>query len=424
MILMDKWFRDGVVGIIVLSPAPVADWHNANMSPRADFAADMRELTEFRHDLHRHPELGYQETRTTARIAAELTALGVEHRAGIARGTGVVAYLPATVPGGRCIGLRADIDALPIQEETGLPYASESPGRMHACGHDGHTTILLGTIASLVAEPERPNDLVFVFQPAEEGGAGGLAMVEAGALRGEVVGPPVDLMFGLHCMPHQLLGTVSTRVGPLMASAAGFKVHIRGKGTHAAYPHGGIDPIVAGSHIVTALQTVASRSVSPLDSVVVTIGQFVAGVAHNVIPETAMLNGTLRTLNDATAAIARERIETIVGHAAAALGASAHVEWSPNPYPVVVNDPGATEIFRRAAREEFGADAVLEEPEPSMGGEDFSYYGREVPACFYFLGMHESGTEEIANLHHPRFDFNDRAIPVGIRAMRAVAFFR
>ena len=391
------------------------------MSFRLD-PAHLDRLTAFRRDLHAHPELGYTEVRTGQKVAEALTAAGVEVRTGVAK-TGLLGFLPATEnpSAAKTVALRADMDALPISELTGLPYASQNAGVMHACGHDGHTAILVGTAEVLAQTSERRNNVVFVFQPAEEGGAGGKKMVEEGALDGRLVPAKVDEIFGLHGFPNAHVGEVSTRIGPLLASAASFSVQITGKGSHAAYPHYGIDPIVVGAHIVTALQTVASRTVGPLDSVVVTIGQFLAGVAHNVIPETAWLNGTLRTLDGAVERAARERIESLVASIAAGFGAKASVLWAEDPYPVTLNDAGATEFFREVARDTLGAQNVLLEEHPTMGGEDFSFYGYEVPACFFFLGLKSAGQETYPNLHAPNFDFNDDAIEVGVSAMRALA---
>jgi amidohydrolase len=236
-----------------------------------------------------------------------------------------------------------------------------------------------------------------------------------------LIGTKADAVYGLHGHPNHDVGHVSTRVGPLMASAAEFKIIVHGKGAHAAYPHLGVDPIVAASHIVVALQSVASRNVDPLDSVVVTIGIFEGGVAHNVIPETVRLRGTMRTLLDATYATARERVESLVRHTAEAFGAHAEVIWGENPYPVTVNHPEATERFRSVARQAIGTDYVHEEPHPSMGGEDFSYYGAVAPACFYFLGVRPRGEHSHPNLHSPRFDFNDDAIATGIELMVELA---
>ncbi|MDX2064278.1 MAG: M20 family metallopeptidase [Fimbriimonadaceae bacterium] len=374
-----------------------------------------------RRDLHQHPELGYQEMRTRGIVERELTDLGVAYVGGVGQ-TGVVGYLPASAPSPetKTVALRADMDALPIAEETGLPYASVHPGVMHACGHDGHTAILLGTVRELVGR-DRPNHTILLFQPAEEGGAGGKALTDAGALRGEIIGTPVDAVFGLHGNPHIAAGSVRTRPGTLMASAAQFRVAVHGKGAHAAAPHTGIDPIVVASHIVTALQTVASRNVDPLESVVVTIGQFHAGVAHNVIPERADLHGTVRTLNEATERIALPRIEALVRDVAQAFGARAEISWSDNPYPATINDAVLADHVLATAAATLGADRSALEPVPVMGGEDFSFYGREKPACFYWLGLLPPGTESLPNLHAPRFDFNDEALEPGIAMMLALA---
>jgi amidohydrolase len=374
-------------------------------------AIPLEELVGLRHDLHRHPELGYLEKRTHDVVCRRLRDLGIDFHGSLAGGTGVVAHLPATKPGGGCIALRADMDALPVTEQTDLPYASTTPGVMHACGHDGHTTILLGTAAEL-ASSERPHDVLLMFQPAEEGGAGAAKLVADGALEGEFY-PKADLVYGLHGVPHWPVGHLSTRVGPLMAAATQFKITIRGRGTHAAYPHWGRDPIVGLSQVIVGLQTVASRLTSPLTPVVVTVGKIEAGVAHNVIPETAVLHGTVRALDDATDAAAKEAVERIVTLTAEAHGLTADVVWS-DGYPVVVNDPKATERFFKTVEAE-------QEPEPSMGGEDFSFYGRVAPACFFFLGLRPEGADSYPNLHAPNFDFNDDAIRPGIEAMVALA---
>jgi amidohydrolase len=390
------------------------------MSIRDAIRDVLPEVIALRHDLHAHPELGYDEVRTAGQVTAALTTANIEQRTGIAK-TGIVGYLPSTQGASRTVALRADMDALPILEETNLPYASQTPGKMHACGHDGHTSILVGTARVLAQMPERPQNVIFLFQPAEEGGAGGMLMRDEGALSGKLIGTKADAVYGLHGHPNHDVGHVSTRVGPLMASAAEFKIIVHGKGAHAAYPHLGVDPIVAASHIVVALQSVASRNVDPLDSVVVTIGIFEGGVAHNVIPETVRLRGTMRTLLDATYATARERVESLVRHTAEAFGARAEVIWGDNPYPVTVNHPEATERFRSVARQAIGTDYVHEEPHPSMGGEDFSYYGAVAPACFYFLGVRPRGEHSYPNLHSPRFDFNDDAIATGIELMVELA---
>lgn len=371
----------------------------------------LEDLIELRHDFHRHPELGYAEQRTHDAVCAHLKDLGIAFRANMAGGTGVVAHLPATRPGGGCIALRADMDALPVTEQTGKPYASEREGVMHACGHDGHMTILLGAAAAL-NEDERPHDVVLMFQPAEEGGAGAARLVEEGALSGAFF-PKPDFVYGLHGVPHWPVGHLSSRVGALMAAATQFKVTIRGRGTHAAYPHWGRDPIVGLANIIVGLQTVSSRLIGPLTPVVVTVGKIEAGVAHNVVPGQATLHGTVRALDDATDEQARGAVERIVRLTAEAHELEADIEWIGN-YPVVVNDPRATERF-------FSAVSAEQEPEPSMGGEDFAFYGQVAPACFFFLGLRPEGASSFPNLHASDFDFNDDAIAPGVRAMVAIA---
>lgn len=373
----------------------------------------------FRHDLHRHPELGYQEVRTSGKVREWLDRFGIAYRAGMAGGTGVLGYLPATrdAAGARTVVLRADMDALPIIEETGLPYRSEHDGRMHACGHDGHTTILATTARILSQLEDRPQNVYFLFQPAEEGGAGGKRMVAEGALRGGDLGPPAEAVYGLHGWPAVKLGTLTTRVGPAMAAATQFEIRISGRGAHAAYPHLGIDPIVVAAYLITALQTIASRAVNPLDSVVVTVGKVTAGVAHNVIPELAVLSGTFRTLRDETEAQTRMMVRRIAEHVALAHGATADVEFAADSYPATINDPVATERMRTVAREVLGEDNVREEAYPSMAAEDFSFYGRELPACFFFLGLRPEGQSTYPNLHAPTFDFNDAAIPTAVETM-------
>lgn len=381
--------------------------------------SDLQHVTEIRHDLHAHPELGYDEQRTSGVVQRELTAAGVQFVSGLAGGTGVLGYLPATTDPGSAptVALRADMDALPIEENTGKSYASTVPGKMHACGHDGHTSILIGTARELARTPERPNNVLLVFQPAEEGGAGGRRMCEDGVLAGKVLGKPVDMIFGLHGFPHMKVGQMGTRTGPLLAAADWFTIDVRGKGGHAAMPHLGIDPIIVASHIVTALQSIASRNVSPLDSIVVTIGVIKAGTAHNVIPDVATMVGTLRTLTPETRDLGERRIGEIARSIGAAFGAQVEIDFN-RGYPVTHNDAGATAHMRNV----LGGIGLWEgEVPPVMGGEDFSFYGQHVPASFYWLGLMSEGQESYPNLHAAEFDFNDEALPVGIRAMCELA---
>lgn len=382
---------------------------------------DLRRIVEIRHDLHAHPELGYRETRTSGKVVEELTRLGIEHRAGLAGGTGVLAYLPATSnpSGAETVALRADMDALPIIEKTGLDYASGTPGVMHACGHDGHTSMLLGAATILSQVSERPFNVLLLFQPAEEGGAGGLKMCEDGVLDGKVLGKPADRIFGLHGHPHSMVGQVATRVGPMMASADSFHATIRGKGGHAAMPHSTIDPIVITSQIVMAWQTIVSRTVDPLDSAVVTVGQFHAGVAHNVIPDDVMIEGTVRALKERTRLDAIRRVEHIAQSIASAHGASFEIEWTQG-YPITANDAEAEARFRKTMGG-FSGELVAEPVSPTMGAEDFSFYGSKTKACFFWLGLNPSAENVYPNLHAPEFDFNDAAIPYGVEAMCRLA---
>lgn len=385
---------------------------------KALIQAQLPDLIRIRHDLHRHPELSFQEHRTSRVIQDELKRLGIPFKAGLGRGTGVVAHLPPTDPSAAsrpAIALRADMDALPIDERTGKPYASGTPNVMHACGHDGHTTILLGA-ARLLSQMRRPNPVTFIFQPAEEHGGGGQVMCDEGVLKGDKgagLGPPVGRIFGLHGWPQFPLGQVATKSGPIMASTADFELTIRGTQCHGAYPHHGYDSILASAHVVTALQSIAARNIGPLDAVVVTVGEIRGGTANNIIPESVFMQGTVRTLNDAVQARAKERFFAVVEQTAAALGCKAEINWLEG-YPVTSNDAATTEHFMGIAREVLGRANVVQLENPTMGAEDFSFYGKCVPSCFFFMGLRPEGVSEYASLHQPEFDFNDDAIAIGV----------
>ena len=385
---------------------------------------ELPSLIELRHDLHAHPELMYQEQRTSRVVARELDAIGVAYKPGLAGGTGVLAHLPATTGAqGPSVALRADMDALPIHENTGKPYASTVPGVMHACGHDGHTAMLVGAARVLRQLDDRPNPVTFIFQPAEEGGAGAARMCDDGALRGEGaggLGTPVARVFGLHGWPDYELGTVGTRPGPLLAATDEFDAVITGRQAHAAYPHQGADPIVASCAIVTALQTIASRNVGPLDSCVVTVGQINAGSAHNIIPRSASIGGTIRTLTPQTRELAVRRVREIIERTADAHGCEASVEHREG-YPVPYNDEGEAERFFRVADEALGRERVARVEHPTMGGEDFSFYAQHVPACFAVLGVRPAGAPSWPRLHQPEYDFNDDAIGLGVEMLCRMA---
>jgi amidohydrolase len=364
---------------------------------------------ELRHRIHRRPELMFEEHETSRLVQEELAELGVEFRSGLAKGTGVLGFLPATGEAEATVALRADMDALPIHEETGAAYASEISGRMHACGHDGHTAILLGAARVLAAWPERRNHVVFLFQPAEEGGAGGDLMCRDGALDGSIF-PKPDVIYGLHGWPARKEGAWSTRIGAAMAATDQFFVTLHGRGGHAAAPDLSRDPIAALAACISGIQTIISRNAAPSDQAVVTVAAVNAGTATNIIPETARFSGTVRTVDEDVRAMIKERFFGLVCGVAAGFGCRAEIEWKPG-YPVTFNDAWATERLLGIARDAFGEDRVSLEAHPKMGAEDFSYYGAHCPACFVFVGLCPEGEDDPPGLHTPRFDFNDAVIP-------------
>ncbi len=379
-------------------------------------------LLDIRHDLHAHPQVRFEETYASELIQRELTALGIEFKAGLAKGTGVLGYLPATSnpESAPTIALRADIDALPIHEETGKPYASTIPGRMHACGHDGHTTILLGVAHALANTAERPNNVLMVFQPAEEGGAGGDLMVKDGCLNGTLLGNKADMMFGLHGWTTVKIGHVATKVGAMMASTDEFFVEMVGQGGHAAAPESTRDPIVAIASFITTVQQISSRNTEAFDNIVVTVGQVHGGTANNIIPMSAMVHGTIRTMSAKTRIMAKKRLEQVAHGVASAHDVEAKVTINEG-YPVVVNHEVAVARFLAVAQSVLGEDKVSDKAEPTMGGEDFAYYSSECPCCFYQLGLIPDGVDEIPSVHTPHFDFNDDALEIGVKVMTALA---
>ena len=379
------------------------------------------ELISIRHDIHAHPELGYEEERTSGVIQQFLSNINVEFESGLARGTGVLAHIKGK--GNRSIALRADIDALPITEENTFDWKSTHVGCMHACGHDGHTTILLGAakVLSLIAkEHALPNPVTFVFQPAEEGGGGGQQMVLDGCLDGSRIGKPVGMMFGLHGWPQHQLNHVATRIGPMLAADIGVSVTVRGTGGHAAFPHLCKDPIVCATQIVSSLQQLASRNTDPLDSLVVSITQIHGGTTHNIIPDEVTFSGTIRYLEQETGTMAKQRFTEIVESVATAHGCETTITLL-DGYPVTKNHPEAVNIFFEIANRTIDQDCVSEFEKPVMGGEDFSYYCQQVHSCFFALGLLPKGKQIIPALHQPTFDFNDDAISTGIQLFCALA---
>ncbi len=369
----------------------------------------MDDLTAIRHDLHAHPEIGLEEVRTSALVAKELERLGYQVTTGIAK-TGVVGTLKRGT-GRRSIGIRADIDALPIMETTGLSYASRTPGKMHACGHDGHTTMLLGA-ARLIAERKQFDGTVhLIFQPAEENFGGAEIMCQEGLLERF----PCDAMYALHNEPGRPVGTIAFRPGAIMAAVDQVQITIRGKGGHGASPEDTIDPIVAGASIVMALQTIVSRNVAPLTPSVITVGCLKAGDVCNVIPETAFLDCTIRHFDPAVGALLKSRIDTLVKAQAVSFGATAEIAWM-NGYPVTMNDPAATAFARGVGVDLLGEANVIDLAKPFLGSEDFAFILARKKGSYMMLGNGDT-----AGLHNPGYNFSDAAIPFGAAYWTALA---
>ncbi|WP_029062497.1 M20 aminoacylase family protein [Labrenzia sp. DG1229] len=362
------------------------------------------EITVWRRDFHENPEILYETVRTAEKVAELLESFGVDEvTTGIGK-TGVVGVIKGRNGGtGRAVGLRADMDALPIEEATQKPYASKIPGKMHACGHDGHTAMLLGAAKYLSETRNFDGTVVVIFQPAEEGGAGAKAMIDDGLMTRW----PIDEVYGMHNYPGMPVGEFAIRKGPIMAATDEFRITITGKGGHAAKPHQTIDPVVVGSKMVSVLQTIASRNANPLDSVVVSVTVFNAGNAFNVIPQEALLRGTVRTLSPEMRDLAEERMNNIVRSIAEAFDARAELEFR-RGYPVTANHDDQTDFAAEIAEGIAGDGKVNRNIEPMMGGEDFSYMLEERPGAFIF-----AGNGDTAGLHHPEYDFNDDLIPVG-----------
>jgi hippurate hydrolase len=367
----------------------------------ADFHAD---IVAWRHDLHEHPELLYEVHRTAATVAEKLRAFGVDEvTTGVGR-TGVVGVIRGRKMGsGKVIALRADMDALPIAEKTGKPYSSTVPGMMHACGHDGHTAMLLGAARYLAETRNFDGTAIVIFQPAEEGGGGGKAMIKDGLMERW----PIQEVYGMHNLPGLAVGRFGMRAGPIMASTDEFTITISGRDGHAARPHTAIDPIVVGAGLVNALQTIVSRNVDPLDAAVVSVTRFHAGNAYNVIPETAEVAGTVRCLRADVRDLAERRIGEISKAIAAAHGASVSVFYDRN-YPITVNDANAVAFAAGIAGQVAGASNVATDSPPLLAGEDFAYMLEKRRGAYIFIGNGDS-----AGLHNASYDFNDEIIPLG-----------
>ena len=372
--------------------------------PIVNRVADLHnEIKEWRRDFHAHPELRFDVHRTAGSVAEKLKSFGCDEVVpGIGR-TGVVGVIRGRKAGNRVIGLRADMDALPLEEETGLPYKSTVPGKMHACGHDGHTAMLLGAAKYLAETRNFAGTAIVIFQPAEEGGAGALAMVKDGLISRF----GIQEVYGMHNYPGLPIGQFAIRPGAMMAAADHLAIEIEGKGGHAARPHLSIDTILVGAQMINQLQSIVARNVDPLEAAVVSVCMFQAGHTDNVIPQHAVLRGTARSLTPEVRELLHKRIGEVVEGTARLYGATAKVTYT-NGYPVVVNHERQTAFAADVAREIAGKDKVDIDVPPVMGAEDFAFMLAERPGAFIFVGNGDS-----AGLHHPAYDFNDETIPVG-----------
>jgi len=370
-----------------------------------EIRAHEAEMIELRQRIHAHPELAYEETATADLVAERLARWGYEVHRGLG-GTGVVGTLRAG-RSARRVGLRADMDALPIVETSGRPWASKVLGKMHACGHDGHTAMLLSAARHLAATRRFDGILHLVFQPAEEGKAGARRMLEDGFL--DLF--PCDAMFGMHNMPQQPAGKFVFRPGPMMASADRATITVRGRGGHGAMPQTAVDAVVVGSAIVMALQSIVSRNVPPLETAVVTVGAFHAGEAPNVIPETAELRLTIRAFRPEVRTLLERRVREIASAQAAVFGATVDIDYE-HGYPMVMNDPAQTAFARQVAVDWLGEDGLVRDPQPVTGSEDFAFFLEKVPGCYFLIG-NGTGSEGGCMVHNPGYDFNDACLSTG-----------
>jgi hippurate hydrolase len=373
------------------------------------------ELKEVRHDIHAHPELAFEESRTASIVAEMLAGWGIEVHRGLAK-TGVVGVIKGKkANSGKGVGLRADMDCLPMHETGALPYRSTHAGRMHACGHDGHTTMLLGAARYLAETRNFDGTAYLIFQPAEEGGGGGQVMVKEGLFTKF----PADEVYALHNWPGLPPGKMAVGAGPMMAATDEIQITVRGKGGHAAMPHLTVDPVVASAHIISALQTVASRNVSPVDAIVVSICSMETSQigAFNVIPDFVKLVGTVRSFLPETRELAEKRVREIAGKLAEAFGGSAEIDYR-RGYPATINTPRESAFAARVGERIFGKGNVVTDPPPTMGGEDFSYMLLERPGAYVFLG--QGGGPGNCFLHNPGYDFNDEVIPLGAGYLAAL----
>ncbi|MCV3215546.1 M20 family metallopeptidase [Plectonema radiosum NIES-515] len=377
---------------------------------RLDIRSLQPQLVEWRRRLHQQPELGFQEKLTSEFVSQKLQEWGIEHETGIAQ-TGIVAMIKGgKIDSGKVLAIRADMDALPIQELNEVPYKSQHDGVMHACGHDGHTAIALGTAYYLQSNRQNfAGTVKIIFQPAEEGPGGAKPMIEAGVLKN----PDVDAIIGLHLWNNLPLGTVGVRAGALMAAVECFKCTILGRGGHGAMPHQTIDSVVVAAQIVNALQTIVSRNVDPIDSAVVTVGELHAGTKLNIISDTARMSGTIRYFKPDLKGFFKKRIEQIIAGICQSFGASYDLEYW-ELYPPTINDAGMAEFVRKQAEQVIETPLGVVPECQTMGGEDMSYFLQAVPGCYFFLGSANPDKDLAYPHHHPRFDFDETALPMGV----------
>ncbi|MDI9382830.1 MAG: amidohydrolase [Verrucomicrobiota bacterium] len=373
---------------------------------------ELPRLRELRRDLHAHPQLAYQETYASDRICAELDRLGIPYTRGLAE-TGIVAWVTPGDPGSRtrpAIAFRADMDALPIHETTGVPYASCTDGVMHACGHDGHMTLLLGLAAVLAQVRDRlPQPVKLIFQPAEEQAAGAARMIEAGALSAQWGDAAIGRLIGFHNWPGLDLGRFAIKRGAFFASADLFRVVVRGRGGHGAMPHLGSDAILAAAHIICALQSIVSRNLDPVRPGVVSVGSIHAGTAENILPGEVVFEGTIRAMDEGSRALLHRRVGEVAAGVAAGLGCEAEA-WVEQGYPVLTNEDGCVEFVQDSVVHAAGREHLDILTEPVLGAEDFAFYVRHVPAAYFLFGVRGTGGATSAGLHNSGYDFNDDAL--------------
>ncbi|MBU8712679.1 amidohydrolase [Brevibacillus parabrevis] len=376
-------------------------------------------LTEVRRDFHRYPEFGMEEFRTQEKISAYLNELGIPHEK--VAGTGIVGIIEGAHPGG-VVGLRGDMDALPIFEENAVEYRSQIEGRMHACGHDAHMTCLLGAARLLVAQKHQLSGSVkLFFQPAEETVGGALPMIREGVLDN----PRVDAVFGLHVSPELAVGSIAVKYGQMNAASDDVHIVVRGENGHGAYPHNGRDAIVIAAHVITALQTIVSRNVDPRDSAVLSLGMISGGTASNVIASEVKLTGTIRTLDKKVRTMVKERVREVAELAARSLGGAAEVVFEEG-YTSLINDSAMVDLVKQCGEQLLGTDKVKVNELPSLGVEDFAFFAEHVPSAFYHLGVRNEQAGLVYPVHHPRFDLDERSLMIGaaMQACNAMTFLQ